>query len=114
MAERDMRTGDMIRDRIYEVIRKNEKLLLILSKNSVKSSWVGNEVEKAFDEENDRGEMVIFPIRIDEAVESTKKAWADTIRMTRHIGDFSKWEQPDNYSKAFTRLLQDLKRNQED
>jgi hypothetical protein len=99
IAERDMRIGDPIRDRIHKVIRKREKLLLILSKSSVESSWVGNEVEKAFNEENDRGELIIFPVRIDDAVKSTEKAWAETIRMTRHIGDFSDWEHQDAYDR---------------
>ena len=114
IAERDMRIGDPIRDRIHKVIRKREKLLLILSKSSVESSWVGNEVEKAFNEENDRGEPIIFPVRIDDAVKSTEKAWAETIRMTRHIGDFSDWEHQDAYDKAFTRLLQALQKNRKD
>lgn len=114
IAERDMRTGDQIRDRIHKVIRKNEKLLLILSKNSVESSWVGNEVEKAFNEENDRGEPIIFPVRIDDAVMSTVKAWAETIRIARHIGDFSGWKDKAAYDKAFNKLLDDLKKNRED
>jgi hypothetical protein len=40
---------------------------------------------------------------------STNEAWAADIRRTRHIGDFAGWDQHATYSKAFDRLLRDLK-----
>jgi len=51
----------------------------------------------------------LFPIRLDGAVMKTEEAWAADIRRTRHIGDFRKWKNPDEYQKAFGRLMQDLK-----
>ena len=113
IAERNMRIGDNIRDRIHKVIRKREKLLLILSTSSVESNWVENEVEKGFSEERDRNEPIIFPIRIDDAVKTTDKAWAETIRLTLHIGNFTEWEQQDAYDRAFARLLLDLQKNKD-
>ncbi len=102
-APEDMKTGDPIRRTIGEQVRMREKLLVILSKNSIKSAWVGDEVEKAFEEEKRTKTLKLFPIRVDEAVMKAKDDWAEAIRLSRHIGDFS-----ENYEKAFERLLKDL------
>ena len=70
---------------------------------------MNDEVESAVEREHREGRTVLFPIRIDEAVTQSTKAWAATIRRTRHIGDFTGWKEYDSYSKAFDRLLRDLK-----
>lgn len=103
-----MRIGDRILDTIYKAIRDREKLLLILSTSSVNSEWVRDEVEKAFAEERDRGEPVVFPIRTDDAVMETDMPWAEKIRQGRHIGDFNNWNDPIAYEESFKRLLRDL------
>ena len=113
-APDDLRIGDKFRARIDEAIRLHDKLLLILSEDSVNSPWVDNEVESALEKERkakERGEerTVLFPIRLDSAVEETDAAWAASIRRTRHIGDFSAWKDHDAYQVAFERLLRDLK-----
>lgn len=107
-APEDMKTGDKIRQRIDESIKSYEKLLLILSKESIKSKWVEKEVETAFEKETD-DRIVLFPIRLDNAVMEANQAWAADIRRTRHIGDFTKWKNHDAYKKTFDRLLRDLK-----
>jgi hypothetical protein len=69
----DLKIGDKLRDRIDESIRLHDKLLLVLSENSVSSQWVGDEVEAAFERERRENRTVLFPIRIDDAVmESTR------------------------------------------
>jgi hypothetical protein len=108
-APEDLKIGDRFRDRIDESIRLHDKLLLILSENSVASPWVSDEVEAAIEREHREERTVLFPIMIDEAVTKSDKAWAATIRRTRHIGDFTRWKEHDSYSKAFDRLLRDLK-----
>jgi hypothetical protein len=108
-APEDMKIGAKIRDTIYKSIRLYDKLLIILSENSLSSAWVESEVEKAFEEERKRKQPVLFPIRLDEVVMQTTQAWATEIRRTRHIGDFSRWEEHDAYQQALERLLQDLK-----
>ena len=107
-AVHDMRIGDRILDTVYSAIRKQEKLLLVLSKDSVTSEWVRDEVEKAFAEERDRGTTVVFPIRIDDSAMNSAMAWAEKIRTGRHIGDFQQWQNEATYKKAFKRLLRDL------
>jgi hypothetical protein len=48
-------------------------------------------VTKGFAEERQRGDVVLFPVRIDDAVLTTNKAWAVKLRDNRHIGDFCRW-----------------------
>ncbi len=108
-APEDMKIGDKIRPTIDHAIRLRDKLLLILSKHSINSTWVETEVETAFEEERKRNQIVLFPLRLDEAVMETDQAWAADIRRTRHIGDFSHWKDHDAYQNAFECLLQDLK-----
>lgn len=108
-APEDLKIGDRFRDKIDESIRLHDKLLLILSENSVSSQWVSDEVEAAFERERRENRTVLFPIKIDEAVTESEKSWAATIRRTRHIGDFTRWKQHDSYQKSFERLLRDLK-----
>ena len=108
-APEDMKVGDKIRPRIDESIRRYDKLLLVLSKNSIVSDWVEKEVETAFEKERQQKKLVLFPIRIDNTVIHTTQAWAADIRRTRHIGDFTKWKEHDEYQKVFNRLLSDLK-----
>jgi hypothetical protein len=101
--------GTVILRGIDEAIRVYDKLLLILSENSVASNWVEHEVEMALFKEMDRKEQdVLFPIRLDNTVLESPTAWAARLRH-RHIADFTCWKNHDDYQAAFTRLLRDLK-----
>jgi len=108
-APEDLKIGDKFRTRIDEAIRHYDKLLLVLSENSVNSKWVEKEVETAFEKERQQKRTVLFPVRLDDIIWGTDQAWAADIRRTRHIGDFCRWTDPDAYQKAFERLLRDLK-----
>jgi hypothetical protein len=66
-------------------------------------------VNAALEREDRENRMVLFPIRIDDAVMKAPQAWAADIRRVRHIGDFRAWEVHSSYQKAFERLLRDLK-----
>ena len=61
------------------------------------------------EQERDRQETVLFPVRLDDAIMKETAGWAAHIKRTRNIGDFSQWEEHTAYQKAFTRLLRDLK-----
>jgi len=108
-APEDLKIGDKFRQRIDEAIRIHDKLLLILSEDSMASSWVEDEVEAALEREHRENRLVLFPLRIDDAIEQSTIAWAASLRRTRHIGDFSRWKVHDSYIKVFERLLRDLK-----
>jgi len=108
-ANEDMKIGDKTRNTIDEAINKREKLLLILSKHSIRSNWVEHEVETALDEERKRKTTVLFPIRLDNEVMKSNISWVAKVKRERHIGDFKEWKINESYQKAFERLLHDLK-----
>jgi hypothetical protein len=108
-APEDLKIGDEFRSRIDESIQVYDRLLLILSAHSVRSRWVQKEVETAFEKEDKENRIVLFPIRIDEAVMQSAVGWAADIRRQCQIGDFRRWKDHDAYQQAFQRLLRDLK-----
>ena len=109
-APHDMRIGDKIRPRIDEAVQIQDKSLLLLSEHAIASGWVEDEVEIAYEKERLQNREVIFPIRLDGAIMSATEAWARKLRDTRHIGDFTRWADPQAYDQAFGRLLRDLKK----
>jgi hypothetical protein len=108
-APQDLKMGDMLRDTIYKAIDKKDKLLLVLSEHAIRSKWIEEEVNVALDREHlSPGTFLLFPIRLDDQVMHTKKAWAIAVRQ-RYIGDFHQWNDNVVYEKALNRLTNDLK-----
>src|SRR5205823_12237400 len=89
----DMKIGEKIRIGIDRAIRSRDKLLLLISSNSLSSNWVENEVEIAFERERREQRVILFPVTLDDAISHVEEGWAATIRRTRHIGDFRNWEK---------------------
>ncbi len=108
-APEDLKWGERMRPGIEEAIRLHDKLLLILSKYSVASGWVEHEVKIALGKERKEHRTVLFPVRLDKAVLDSPLSWTTEIRHERNIGDFTRWKTHDDYQRAFTRLLHDLK-----
>jgi hypothetical protein len=108
-APEDLKIGEKIRVGIDQSIRIHDKLLLVLSKNSVQSEWVEQEVETAMERERRQKRTVLFPIRLDDAVMKIESGWPADIRRSRNIGDFRRWKNHDTYRKSLNRLLRDLK-----
>jgi hypothetical protein len=116
-APKVLRIGDRFRDGIDQSIKAYDKLLLVLSKSSIHSKWVAAEVKAALDKERalatslpDDAEppTVLFPIRLDDAIDETSVAWAREIRRNRHVGDFSRWRDGNAYQRALAQLLRTL------
>ena len=108
-APDDLKIGDKFGEAIQEAIRVRDKVILILSAQSLTSAWVAKEVRTTLDEEQRRGRLVLFPIRIDDALEDCTDQWAYNLKRERQIGDFSAWKDYNTYKKALDRLLRDLK-----
>jgi TIR domain/Pentapeptide repeats (8 copies) len=108
-APEDLKIGEKIRVGIDESIRVHDKLLLVLSKHSVRSQWVEKELETAMEKERKQDRTVLFPIRLDDAIMKIERGWPADIRRSRNIGQFQRWNDHDSYQKAFDRLLRDLK-----
>lgn len=112
-APEDLKIGDKFPQRIDEAIRIHDKLLIVLTKQSIESSWVAREVSAAREREAKEKRTILFPIRLDNAVMSSEKDWAIVLRESRHIGDFRGWKEHDKYQEAFNILLRDLKASAE-
>jgi len=107
-ASEDMKMGDKTWDSIYHYIRMRDKVLLILSEDSISSDWVEDEVNATLAEENKRKKPILFPICVDAAVLDSDQAWAEYINQTRNICDFSNWKDHDAYHQALENLLDDI------
>ena len=113
-APHDMPIGAKIIDAIDEAIRLRDKVLLILSQGAIASDWVEGEVTRALDEERTRKNVVLFPVRLDDAVMQTSEAWARLLQGQRNIGDFTGWKEHDSYQKSLERLMRDLRIEKQD
>jgi hypothetical protein len=107
-APEDLKIGDKINPSIDESILAYDKLLLVLSKNSVSSSWVEKEVGTALEREARENRKILLPIRLDDAVMDVIGGWPADIRRLRIIGDFQSWRDSATYRKSLQRLLRDL------
>lgn len=102
-----MKIGEVIRERVDQSIGERDKLLVVLSRHSVVSTWVQYEVEKALEMESARHCNVLLPIRIDPTMQVNQGSWAERLHH-RHIGNFEDWQRQDSYHLAFDHLLRDL------
>ena len=107
-ALHDLRPGTPLLRGIEEAIHLQVKFLLILSEHAVNSAWIEREVDAALHQEIQRGQDVLFPIRLDNAVLESHAGWATRLQH-RHIGDFTGWQNETAYQEAFTTLLRHLK-----
>lgn len=116
-APEDIQGGKKLHEQIDDAIRLHEKLLLVLTENSMASDWVKTEVRKALRREASEGKRVLFPIRLVpfDAIRDWEAFDADTgtdmaVKLREYfIPDFSNWKDLDEFEAAFKRLLNDLK-----
>jgi len=118
-APHDVKRGEKLHEQIDVAIRKHERLLLILSPNSIGSEWVKTEIIKACNRERAEERRVLFPVRVKISYEELK-AWecfdADTGRdLAReireyYIPDFGEWESAAKFKEEFDKLVRDLKK----
>ena len=116
-APHDIQGGRKLHEQIDEAIRLHDKLLLILSGDSMESEWVKTEIAKARKREVKDGKRVLFPVRL--VPFDVLRDWEcfdadsgkDSAREIREyfIPDFSNWKEHDSYQTAFQRLVKDLK-----
>ncbi|WP_448189730.1 toll/interleukin-1 receptor domain-containing protein [Azospirillum sp. sgz301742] len=109
-APHDLQIGAKTWDAIDRAIKDRDKVLLILSRNSIASQWVEDEVNKAYAEERARNTTVLFPIRLDDDVMKCQEPWAIKLRDQRNIGDLRMWRNADRYTSSLERIVRDLSR----
>jgi hypothetical protein len=116
-APEDIKGGQKIHEQIERAIQIHDRLLIVLSENSMQSEWVITEIQRARKMEAEEGRRKLFPITI---VDFDKvKTWGrfdadsgkDLAKEVREyfIPDFSNWQDHDAFEKSFDRLLRDLK-----
>ena len=119
-APHDIQGGKKIHEQIDDAIRIHERVLLILSPESINSAWVKTEIAKTRKREIAEKRQMLFPIRLVEF--DVLREWecfdadagTDSAREIREyfIPDFSNWKDHDSYQKAFSKLLVDLKKGE--
>lgn len=106
-APEEMKMGDAIRQQVDQLIRIQDKLLVVLSKFSVESPWIQKEVAAAIEEERNRKKTILFPVRLDNG--DTEKDWLRALQKTHPIYDFTAWQNWEAYFTQFSRLVDDIK-----
>jgi hypothetical protein len=106
-APDDLRIGESIRRSISKAIREHDRMLVLMSKNSVRSKWVESEVEIGFAEERRRGTDVLFPVRLDDEISTNEDGWASDVQLKK-VGDLTDWADDARYEAGFARILADL------
>lgn len=99
---------------IDRAIRLNDTVLLVLSKTSIESDFVLNELEMARRKEKEEHRQVVCPIALDDA---WKKKWEPgeanrVLWLTlkeKNILDFSKWGTKVVFESAYRKLIDGLK-----
>lgn len=117
-APQNITGGRKIAPQIDDAIRFYERLLLVLSDNSLNSEWVKTEIAAARRRELTDRRQILFPVSLVsfDKIASWQSYDADTGRDSArevreyYIPDFSKWKDHDSYKIAFERLLRDLKK----
>lgn len=107
-APENLNAGDKFTEEITQAVQSREKLLVVLSKNSLDSDWVEQEVILARQREGNGKKDVIVPICLDSAYLNSKIDWAVALRKRRHIRSFENWQQPSSYQEMLEGLLNDL------
>ena len=77
-APEDIKGGKKIHEQIDKAINHHDKLLIVLSENSMRSDWVQTEVRKARKREVEENRRILFQILLTGKI---------TIYLKRYISD---------------------------
>jgi hypothetical protein len=116
-APEDVQGGKKLHEQIHKAIGEHDKLLLVLSRESMASDWVMSEIRTARRDELKENCRKLFPISLVpfEAIREWKCFDADSGKdlgveiREFYIPDFSNWKDHDSFEKEFERLIRDLK-----
>lgn len=116
-APEDVKGGEKLYEQIDRAIQMHDRLLIVLSEESLKSKWVMTEIRRARKTELREGRRKLFPIRLCsyEQLRDWECLDADSgedlaVEVRGYfIPDFSNWKDHDAFESAFDRLLKDLR-----
>ena len=116
-APEDVKGGQKLHEQIERAIQLHDRLLIILSEESMQSEWVMSEIRNARKTEIEQNRRKLFPIRLVDF--ETIKKWKcfdgdngkDLAVELReyYIPDFSNWKNHDAFEEEFGKLLRDLR-----
>ena len=95
--------------------RIQDKLLLVLSHNSIHSEWVKDQVGAALRKEQEQREKhgtnfgILYPLSIDDAVTESDSPWSAAVQKHQRVLDFRDWKSDSGYRLAFKELLTHLR-----
>ncbi len=109
-------------------VRDNEKFLVLISEDSIKSKWLRQEVENALKREKRmklelQGELkdqckynfddfqkpkLLFPMFIDEQGKEAFESWIKELDLEGELIDFRDWGKQEIYQKSLAGLVQEL------
>lgn len=104
----DVLPGEPLREQIIEAIHQHDRLVVVLSANSMASDWVRQEIELAWYHKRDS----LVPIRLCEIDEV--RAWTAKHETLPDLAglfpvlDFSAWRNKTTYAHTVTQLLRSL------
>jgi len=115
-APEDIRPGDKIYDQVKSAIASFDRLIVILSDNSINSNWVTNEITMAMQKERQEGRRILFPVslidfdrlRSWEAFDAD--AGIDLGRKVReyYIPNFSDWQNESAFEREVDKIADAL------
>lgn len=115
-AHEDILPGDKIYDQAKKAIASFDRLLVVLSSDSMKSNWVQTELASALAREHREGRRVIFPVSV--VPIDVIRAWEcvdpdagiDIAREIRsyHIPDFSNWANAQEFERQLAKVVKAL------
>lgn len=116
-APENIKGGQKLHEQIDRAIQIHDRLLIVLSEDSVESEWVMTEIRNARKIEIGENRRKLFPIRLVDFDVIRKWRCFDAesgkdlaIEVREYfIPDFSNWKDHDAFEAAFKRLLYDLK-----
>lgn len=120
IASEDLKGGENLREQIDRAIQVHSKLLVVLSKNSLRSKWVETEIREALTAKRTKKRKKLFPISLISFKQLLKwecfdsDTGEDLARKVRElvVPDFSNWEDQRSFETAFVKLVDDLRAKQ--
>ena len=117
-APKDMRGGRKLFEQLERGIYLNDRLLLVLTEESMRSNWVQFEILTALERERSEGRDILFPISLVDFDRiqrwqcrdpDTGRDMAKAVREYHILGEFKDWQNPRKFDTAFQKLLRDLR-----
>lgn len=121
-APENLQAGKKLHEQVFGAIDRFDRILLVLSENSMTSKWVASEVRKAEQREVASGSRILFPVRLCNF--DSIRRWelfdsdigGDVAAEVRqyYIPDFSNWRDVKSFKQEFDKLVHSMRKLTDD